>query len=210
MTKPGKMRVVITRAKDQAEEFAERLRSDGFEPVFVPTIRIEPPENWHAVDRAILGIADYAITAFTSSNAVRMFHERFMKILPRANLQQISTAAIGERTAAALKTLGFRVEAVPESPRAAEEFAEELKKKFSLDGKRVLFPRAAEGRDVLQSELEKAGATVDLVVVYRTQASEEGREELTRLLTTGAAVWITFASGSAVDGFFALVDADKT
>ncbi len=68
-------------------------------------------------------------------------------------------------------------------------------------GKRVLFPRAAEGRDVIPDEMRRVGAELDLVTVYRTVPSPAGREQLHALLAAGTLDALTFTSGSTVKSF---------
>ena len=45
--------ILITRARAQADEFAEKLRSAGFEPIYFPVIDIQPVENNLALVRAL-------------------------------------------------------------------------------------------------------------------------------------------------------------
>jgi uroporphyrinogen-III synthase len=47
------MKVLITRPRAQADDFAEKLRSVGFEPIFFPVIEIQPIENNVALERAL-------------------------------------------------------------------------------------------------------------------------------------------------------------
>jgi uroporphyrinogen-III synthase len=70
----------------------------------------------------------------------------------------------------------------------------------------VLFPRAAEGRDVIPDEMRRVGAALDLVTVYRTVPSPEGREKLRELLAAGALDAVTFTSGSTVASFVSLLE----
>ncbi|CUS95042.1 uroporphyrinogen-III synthase, partial [Candidatus Kryptonium thompsonii] len=53
------MKVLITRAKSQATEFAQYLESYGFTCVFFPTIEIVEPDSWEEVDEKIKQIDKY-------------------------------------------------------------------------------------------------------------------------------------------------------
>ncbi|MBH0189489.1 MAG: uroporphyrinogen-III C-methyltransferase [Nitrospira sp.] len=70
-------RVLMTRAKEQAAELADLLAAYGAEPVEAPTIRIVPPEDWTAVDRAISSISSATQWARFSICASRFSFSRF-------------------------------------------------------------------------------------------------------------------------------------
>ncbi|MBM4139674.1 MAG: uroporphyrinogen-III C-methyltransferase, partial [Nitrospira sp.] len=69
-------RILMTRAKEQVMELAERLASFGAEPIEAPTIQIVPPVDWAPVDRAIRAIDMYEWVIFTSVNGVAKFMTR--------------------------------------------------------------------------------------------------------------------------------------
>ncbi|MDD9872897.1 MAG: uroporphyrinogen-III synthase, partial [Deltaproteobacteria bacterium] len=74
-----------------------------------------------------------------------------------------------------------------------------------LAGCRVLLPRAARGRQVLSRGLRAAGAQVDEIAVYRTEAAPFDGPALCGQLEAGALAALTFASPSAVRHFSAAV-----
>ena len=69
-----------------------------------------------------------------------------------------------------------------------------------VSGKRVLWARASRGRDVLPTELTKAGATLEEVVVYRNLDVAELDGETRRLLNGGRVDWICLSSPSIARG----------
>jgi uroporphyrinogen III methyltransferase / synthase len=195
--------VIVTRAAGQAAEFEELLQREGAAPYRVPAIAFVPPENWAPVDRALAQLDTYDWVILTSANAVDAFWNRMETT--GAKPGRARYAAVGPATAARLARRNGRVDLVPAEPSAGEELLAALEAHIPLAGCRFLFPRAEEGRDILPEGLRKAGAEVDLITVYRTVPSEEGREALQALLSGGQkADWVTFASGSAVRGFLAL------
>jgi uroporphyrinogen III methyltransferase / synthase len=200
-------RIVVTRSPDQAGDLSELLRNAGAVPIEIPTIAFAPPADWSPVDRAIRQLVGFDLIVFTSRNAVRFFRERLAAKGIERIPSSIRIAAIGTRTAEAAAQLSDGFPLVPEHPMAAEELVELLRERFeSLKGVRVLFPRAEKGREILPEFLRKEKAIVDVVTVYRTVPIVEGKERLKGLMSVGMADWITFASGSAVDGFLALAD----
>ena len=64
------MKVLITRTRAQADDFADKLRSAGFEPILFPVIEIQPIENNIALERALEKLNCYEWVVFTSVNAV--------------------------------------------------------------------------------------------------------------------------------------------
>src|SRR5687768_1142825 len=101
-------RILITRPRAQADDFAEKLRLAGFEPIFFPVIEIEPIENNVALERALSKLECYDWLVFTSVNAVDVVAGQ----LPKAQLPQV--AAIGPKTAEALQAQGITPDFVPE------------------------------------------------------------------------------------------------
>jgi uroporphyrinogen III methyltransferase/synthase len=196
---------LVTRAPGQAGEFSRLLRGRGAEVVEVPTIEIVPPLSWEAADRAIGRLPGYDWLILTSSNAVDWF---FRRVRERrgdlACLKGVRICAVGPKTRAAIEAAGLAVEFQPSVYRA-EGLINEAGE-GAWHSKRVLFPRAAEGRDVIPDEMRRVGAELDLVTVYRTVPSSAGREKLRSLLAAGPLDALTFTSGSTVKSFVSLLD----
>ena len=216
-------RILVTRAREQAGALSERLQAVGAIPVEFPVIRIVPPQNWEPLDSALgkLFLADaalqgdgqghpyYAWLIFTSANGVNIFCERLLNLgFHTQNMSGVRVAAIGPATAAALARYGITADLVP-GEYVAESVAAAIIKDAqrlgeALEGKRILLPRAAEARQVLVTELQQAGATVDEVAAYTTGAAasddELGREVLHFLQNSEIDI-ITFTSSSTVRNF---------
>jgi uroporphyrinogen III methyltransferase/synthase len=196
-------RILITRAREQASAFAQRLEAAGAEVVEFPTIQIVPPDSWDPLDTAIGRLRDYQWAIFTSANGVRFFWER-MRHVGRdvRDLFGIRVCAIGPATAAALLERGVRADVVPAEFRA-EALVDALAGQ-PIRGTRILLARAAEAREVLPDELARHGATVDVVPAYRTIKSGANAEELRDLLREGKIHVVTFTSSSTVNHFLEL------
>jgi uroporphyrinogen III methyltransferase / synthase len=197
-------RVLMTRAKEQAAELADLLDAYGAEPVEAPTIRIVPPEDWTAVDRAIDSVSSYQWVIFTSVNGV----DRFMTRL-RANgldarcLAGRQVCCIGPRTAQELEKFGVRADVVPTDYQAEGVLAalggQDLKQA------RILIPRAEVARELLPDELRARDAHVDVVTVYRTITPIGDREEWCRQLSDRQIHVVTFTSSSTVRNFVTML-----
>jgi uroporphyrinogen III methyltransferase / synthase len=197
-------RVLMTRAKEQAAELADLLDAYGAESVEAPTIRIVPPEDWTAVDRAIDSVSSYQWVIFTSVNGV----DRFMTRL-RANgldarcLAGRQVCCIGPRTAQELEKFGVRADVVPTDYQAEGVLAalggQDLKQA------RILIPRAEVARELLPDELRARDAHVDVVTVYRTITPSGDREEWCRQLSDRQIHVVTFTSSSTVRNFVTML-----
>ncbi|MCY3554848.1 MAG: uroporphyrinogen-III C-methyltransferase, partial [Gemmatimonadetes bacterium] len=98
------VRVLITRARDQAGELSESLVRHGAEPVEAPLIRFEAPDDWSAADAALADLSGFDHVVFTSRNAVEAFFSRLNhKGLDARALCGVRVAAVGCATAGALR-----------------------------------------------------------------------------------------------------------
>jgi len=197
--------VLVTRTPGQAGEFSKLLRERGAAVVEIPTIEIVPPLSWVDADRAIGRLPGYDWLILTSTNAVEWFFRRVRERRGDLScLAGVRVCAIGPKTRATIEAAGLAVEFQPSVYRAEGLINEAGEGAWR--GKRVLFPRAAEGRDVIPDEMRRIGAELDLVTVYRTVPSPAGREELSSLLAAGTLDAVTFTSGSTVTSFVSLLD----
>ena len=160
-------RIVVTRARAQAESLARRIEELGGEVIEFPTIEIQPPENFAAFDAAIEKIESYDWLIFTSVNSVEPFLSRLQrKGKTVASLTALKIGAIGPETAKRLEESGLHPSLVP--ARYQAEGILDAVAPETMRGKRVLIPRAAEAREILPNTLRRWGAFVDVVVAYRT------------------------------------------
>jgi uroporphyrinogen-III synthase len=191
-------RILVTRPRAQADSFVEGLRTAGFEPIYFPVIEIRSIEDNSELDQALVQINKYDWVVFTSVNGVEVVFDRLEKYssLPRI-------AAIGPRTAEALKARGVTPDFVPE-----EYVAEAILPGLGdLRRKWVLLPRAEIARKALPEAIVKAGGTAHEISVYKTLPTQPDAEGLAAL-KTGVDV-ITFTSASSVENFVAMMRQNK-
>ena len=159
--------ILITRAREQAEELSRLLQGYGAHVVAFPTIEIALPEDWHPLDEAIEKLDSYGWVIFTSVNGVRFFTQRLKK--KRGGLTALEgkkICAIGPRTQGELEEMGIPVAFCPSEYRA-EGVAEGLKAR-RIKGQKILLPRARGARKILPEALQEAGAVIDEVEAYRS------------------------------------------
>ena len=209
--------ILVTRTREQASVFSERLRTLGAVPVEFPTIRIVPPPDWSRLDAALnrLFLADveeqpyYDWLIYTSANGVTICCERLSALgHDVSHMSNVRIAAIGPATAATLERYGLRADIVPDEyiaeGVAAALLRDARERGVSLAGQRVLLARAAEARKILVTELQQAGALVDEVAAYYTLAvaGDDARgQEVLRLLRARQLDMLTFTSSSTVRNF---------
>jgi uroporphyrinogen III methyltransferase / synthase len=196
-------KIVVTRAGAQAYGLVEQIKRAGGEVIELPTIEIQPPENFAPFDAAIQIIGQYDWLIFTSVNSVAPFLARLRLAGKTATAtQSLKVGAIGPETAKRLASAGITASLVPERYQA--EGILDAMKPDAMKGKRVLIPRAAEAREVLPETLRAWGATVDVVIAYRTALPDVDVAPLAELLRARKVAVITFTSSSTVKNFVRL------
>jgi uroporphyrinogen III methyltransferase/synthase len=197
-------RIVVTRARGQAEALSSRLHALGAEVIELPTIEILPALDYDPLDQAIANLGTYDWLIFTSANGVRFFLERLDRSAIDLRALRARICAIGPATRAAIEALHLKVDVM-----GTDYVAEGMLAAFAahgaahnLAGQRILLPRAAVARDLVPVELARRGAVVDVVEAYRT-AVPEGAFDLPEKPD-----WITFTSSSTVRNFVAMAGAE--
>lgn len=188
--------VILARSSEGNLELQRGLGSLGISTESVETIRFEEPATWQGVDGAIAEMSSYDWVAFTSPRAVGAF---VLRLGPRFQRDAAGPriAAVGPKTADALKSAGLEVDFVP-----AEFLTSELGAGLPAEfGRRVLLLRADIGDDALVEQLERRGFVVKSLAVYRTVAVK-GTIDATILERASV---VAFASPSEVRGFKARV-----
>jgi uroporphyrinogen III methyltransferase/synthase len=200
-------RILITRAREQVEEFSGLLQRYGAHVVAFPTIEIAPSEDWRPLDEAIEKLDSYDWIIFTSVNGVRLFTQRLKDKRRSVDaLEGKKIGAIGPRTQRALEEMGLKVTFMPTEYRA-EGVIEGLKAR-GVKGQKILLSRARGARKILPESLREAGAVVDEVEVYQAVKPSKSSESLEVILKKGIDV-VTFTSSSTVRNFMELVS-DKS
>lgn len=202
-------RIVVTRTREQASQLADQLHELGAEVLEIPTIRTEDPENKSDLMDAMLALGEYDWIVFTSPNGVVAFFHYFFKGFDDIRaLGNVRIAAVGPATAAKLKELHLRIDAMPEEY-LASKITDAISSFESVENLRVLLLRAEVANPELPLELEKLGAIIDDVACYRTvPETEDVNGAAERLLEEGAD-WITFTSSSTVENFHSRFDLPK-
>jgi uroporphyrinogen III methyltransferase/synthase len=205
-------RIVVTRSPEQAPELADALEALGAQAVQAPTLRIVPPEDPEAIDRAAAAVADYDWVVFGSAGAAT----RFLTALTRGPLDlralgRVRICAVGPSTADRLASAGIRPDATA-AETGVEHVLEALAPFGRLDGQRVLVVRPDVLRDMLAGALARVGADVSELIAYQTEpvpSDAPGVQELYRELLDGRIDAVTFTSPSALRRFAAMIGEEQ-
>jgi uroporphyrinogen III methyltransferase/synthase len=197
--------ILVTRPRRQSRPLADALRRLGATVVEAPAIEIEPPSDFRPLDEAIGRLATYDWLVFTSVNGVEAFFDRLSELRQETLSPSPKLAAIGPATAESLRERGFEADVVP-GKYVAEEVFRAIAGRGELSGKRFLLPRADIAREALPESLRAAGATVEVVVAYRTVPNDEEMRRASELVERGEVDMVTFTSASTARSFFAGVD----
>jgi uroporphyrinogen III methyltransferase/synthase len=199
-------RVVVTRARHQANALSRKLREQGAEVLEVPTIRFEPPTRRQDVVDAMLELNSYDWLVFTSPNGVTMFFDYFFRRFH--DLRDIGgarIAAVGPATANKLKELHLQVDLMPDEAVAAS-IAEAFADYETIENLKICLLRAEVANRELPEALESLGAIVDDIACYKTVPEAEDASGAAVSLKETGADWVLFSSGSTVEHFNARFD----
>jgi uroporphyrinogen III methyltransferase/synthase len=201
-------RVLVTRTGAQAGEMASALRAGGAEPVLLPMIDLVASDNLGPLDTALAQLESYDGLLFTSANAVRFFAARAREQGVAGGFSKLNSRVlcVGPQSARAALEEGLPVHLTGSGRGDSESFLRELIDILPPKGRRFLLPRSDIGRDVVPDGLRAAGAEVDAVEAYRNVPAPVDVAALRDDLLSGRLDVLTFASPSAVDNFFVLLD----
>lgn len=193
-------RIVVTRSRDQASVFAEKLIDLGATPIEFPSIEVVPPSNWDELDAALRELASYQWLVFTSANAVRFFFQRLRELgMDIRALHGLKICAVGPKTAESLETFSLQADLIPEEFKAEGVIA--ALGGMSVKGVRFLIPRAKVAREIIPDKLRERGAEVTVATAYENVRPTTDVDRVRKLFQDGKISAVTFTSSSTVNNF---------
>ncbi|MBN1806296.1 MAG: uroporphyrinogen-III C-methyltransferase [Sedimentisphaerales bacterium] len=197
--------IVVTRDVPGNVDFADKIICRGGNPLKFPTIKIKPLTQKNDFLHTLAEITEYDWAVFTSGNGVAIFFQALRSLGKDARIfGSTKIAAIGGKTADKLSEFGIRADFIPDIF-TGKELCRQLMAHTNLKDKKVLLLRSKIASDELVKLLEKAGAEVDDVAVYTAEHEKSDNQWLVEEINKGQVDWLTFASPSSVDGFFAQI-----
>jgi uroporphyrinogen-III synthase len=157
------------------------LESLGATTLRLPAVEIKPLKDRRALTAQLGVLENFDVILFTSANAVR-FGVSFLD-----QKRDLTLAALGPATSRALNQAGYRVAIQPGESFDSEALLSHPRLE-RVAGHRILIIKGTHGRDLLQQELTRRGATVVCAEVYERVPTTVSAAALT-------AVQERFASG---------------
>jgi uroporphyrinogen-III synthase len=151
--------VLVTRPELQAMPLCRLLESNGAHTLRLPAVEIKALGDRRALAARLGSLENFDVIIFTSANAVR-FGVSFLE-----QKRDLTLAAVGPATARAINQAGYRVAIQPSETFDSEGLLIHPRLEH-LAGHRILMIKGADGRQLLQQELTRRGATVVCVDVY--------------------------------------------
>lgn len=195
--------VVVTRPAGQAESLAQPLEALGARVLRWPLLQFGPAPDPAAVTDVIRSLSGFNWLVFTSVVGVEAWvHALTQHGLDLRALGHLRLAAIGPKTADALRRVHLRADVVPatfDSDHLAEALVPRVR------GQRVLLVRADRGRQLLREVLSHV-AEVTQLAIYRQLEGQPPDPEVLRELRQGHVEWITLTSSQMARIFAAAID----
>ncbi|MFT7521530.1 MAG: uroporphyrinogen-III synthase [Kiritimatiellia bacterium] len=182
------VRVLVTRAAEDAGPLVRALRAEGLQPVCVPLL-----QRVYRVDavRRAWASSEHDLVVFTSAAAV--VASQRAGVSPRCD-----AAVVGPKTASAAINAGWRVVAQPSTALASEL----LTSLSEHRARRIFYPRADLAPDDVRRGLEALNAVVTEVVAYDNRLPNEAADQLRRCWPVDV---VTLLSGSAARRFSSIL-----
>jgi uroporphyrinogen-III synthase len=173
--------VLVTRPEFQAMPLCRLLESYGATTLRLAVVEVKPLKDRRALTEQLGVLENFDVILFTSANAVRFG----ASLLDQK--RDLTLAALGPATSRALNQAGYRVAIQPGESFDSEGLLSHPRLE-RVAGYRILIVKGTHGRDLLQQELTRRGATVICAEVY---------ERVPAILSAAAleAVQDRFASG---------------
>jgi uroporphyrinogen-III synthase len=192
---------VLTRELDAHSGYIAALGALGLEVVAMPVTHTEPPHDPAALSRALEHGGHAAIVIASARAAAALAQAR----AHAGSLPEVW--AVGPATQRALAAAGIAAQHPPGAIDGAS-LAQAMIASRELAGRRVLVPRAEDGRDDAIAVLRSAGIEVVDVIAYRTAPTAAGDPAIAeglRLLTTGTAAACAVFAPSQVAALAAVI-----
>lgn len=157
--------IVITRNIETDPTIVTMLENQGAQVTHLPTIKIEPVDDYSEFDKQVKSFAKFDYLVFSSTNAVIYFCARVKNLKIDLDYSKVKIIAVGSATAAKCKESGLRVDIIPQNFSARGIFNELVNK--NLNSIKVFIPSSTIARQELPFLLTESGAEVYSVPVYK-------------------------------------------
>lgn len=190
-------KILVTRDKNQAGEFSNKIEKMGGVAVELPFIEIESVLSKVTSE----DLKEYSALLFNSPNGVREFMKKIDDIRSLAHLK---IGAVGSKTKELLEEYKIKADFMPEEYMVSK--LAELSLEYTKPGEKILIITS----DISPCDTDKFNSMYDRefhkIVAYNTKKIIREKDEVCTALNKVEVV--TFLSSSTVDAFYASIDGD--
>jgi len=203
-------RILFCAPRNYAQKLARLLVRHGALPIWMPTIVIEPMQDYSEFDESIRNLSDYDWISFTSRNGIEAFFNRLEALgLDSSILSAVQVSALGN-DGKALEEQGIKVDLLPPAA-STRGVIEELERRGETN-RRILLPvpevYGMEEPSVIPDYvegLESIGMKPHRLPAYATHRVTEGLEHQLQMILEGSVDLIAFSSVGEIDGLLHLL-----
>lgn len=185
MTPFHSLNILVTRPYPQGAALCQLINEQGGQAIHYPTLAFASPPDGSAWRQALSQLGEQEWLIFNSPRAVQFAAGAMQKGRPilasKVKLAKVKLAAVGEKTADALRELGFEVAVYPEAEWSSEALLA-LPAFQSVQGKKIAIIRGAYGREWLGKTLTERGAHVLSVIAYERILPQSKNDDILQLL----------------------------
>lgn len=190
-------KILVTRDKNQAGEFSNKIEKMGGVAVELPFIEIESVLSKVTSE----DLKEYSALLFNSPNGVREFMKKIDDIRSLAHLK---IGAVGSKTKELLEEYKIKADFMPEEYMVSK--LAKLSLEYTKPGEKILIITS----DISPCDTDKFNSIYDRefhkIVAYNTKKITREKKEVCDALNKVEVV--TFLSSSTVDAFYASIDGD--
>lgn len=183
--------ILVTRPQPVADEFAEKLRREGFNAYIAPLMEYVDTKG------SIGDLSAYQACVFTSVQAVQVFCRK-------TEDRHLPALVVGDATARAAKQAGFTA-VYSAAGDASDVIALIADKKKELSLKKVIHPCSDDTPDDVAKAVSKLGVKMVLKVVYKASLISEFPEDVGQVLRRNGIDTVTLFSARTAANFVQLL-----
>ncbi|MFP7493447.1 uroporphyrinogen-III synthase [Terribacillus saccharophilus] len=197
------VKVLVTRPKQQAQHFSEKLLQAGASPISVPLLTFQTRINKEN-EKLCQASGRFDWLFFSSKNGAEHFHALLHACSSLEHWSHCRIAAVGQKTADTIEELfGRKADFVPESYTADALAAAFAKAEDPVS--RILLIQGNLSRPALANGLKENGFGFEKMVVYDTVEEKQNQALLNKVLVAEQPEVLTFTSPSSIVAFLAFI-----
>lgn len=177
------LRILVTRPDPLHQETCSAIAAAGGMAVHFPLMKIESIKAKHdvqSIKSKVEKLDYYQMLIFISNNAAHFGADWINKYWPQFPVG-VEVVAIGSSTSRKVSSI-LNCNVVHSEQGANSEDLLELRELKRVEGKKIAIFRGQNGRELLAHTLQKRGADVDYIEVYKRLPAENTRAQLFRLI----------------------------